>query len=123
MSLEGKVVAITGGASGIGLATAKLLASRGAKISVADVHHQERLDKAAAEIEQSAPHKHDVAVSRCDVRDVAQVATWLKSTVNKFGRLDHVANIAGVWNAAAVDELEEQAWDYVIEVNLTVRSS
>lgn len=121
--MEGRVVAITGGASDIGLATAKLLASRGAKISVAGVHQQERLDKAAAEIEQSALHKNDVAVSGYDVRDVAQVATWLKNTVNKFGRLDHVATVAGVWKAAAVSELDEQAWDHVIGVNLTVRSS
>lgn len=121
--MECKVVAITGGASGIGLATAKLLASRGAKVSVADVHQQERLDKAAAEIEQSTLNKDNVTVSKCDVRDVAQVATWLKNTVDKFGRLDHVANIAGVWNAASVEELDEQAWDYVIGVNLTVRSS
>jgi NAD(P)-dependent dehydrogenase (short-subunit alcohol dehydrogenase family) len=118
--MEGRVVAITGGASGMGLATAKLLASRGARISIADVRQQSELDNAAAIIGASASHDDHVLMTTCDVRDVAQVGEWLKATVSKFGRLDHVANIAGVWRSAKIEEQSEEMWELVIGVNLTV---
>jgi NAD(P)-dependent dehydrogenase (short-subunit alcohol dehydrogenase family) len=106
--MEGRVVAITGGASGMGLATAKLLASRGARISIADVRQQSDLDKAATIIRASASHDDHVLMTTCDVR------------VSKFGRLDHVANIAGVWRSAKIEEQSEEMWELVIGVNLTV---
>lgn len=119
--MEGKVVAISGGASGIGLSTAKLLASRGAKVSTADVCEQEDLEKAEASIQESVCQGDDVLICKCDVRDVLGVRAWLRTTLDKWGRLDHVASVAGVWCASKIDELEEQAWDFVIGVNLTVR--
>ncbi|KAM0713909.1 hypothetical protein Q7P37_010871 [Cladosporium fusiforme] len=126
--MEGRIVAITGGASGIGLAVGKLLATRGAKLSIADVQ-QDLLDQAtnaisehvAAHAKEAAPFtsNDNILISKCDVRDVSQVGAWLKATVDKFGRLDHVANVAGVWRGGKIEDHDEDIWDFVIGVNLT----
>ncbi|KAK0365924.1 hypothetical protein LTR91_006993 [Friedmanniomyces endolithicus] len=116
--MEGKVIAITGGASGIGLSLAKLLAQRGAKLSIADVA-LENLDKAAGTLEDLVASPDHVFTRVCDVRQLSQVQDWLKATVEKFGRLDGAANLAGVFGKGAIEELEEDVWDFVIGVNLT----
>ena len=117
--MEGKVIAISGGASGIGLALSKLLASRGAKISICDVV-QASLDKASKEIETK-----DLQTFKCDVRDVSQVHEWISMTVEKFGRLDCAANMAGIVGAkpaaSFIAEQDEDDWDRIIGINLTVR--
>ena len=88
-----KVIALTGGASGIGLATAHLLASRGAKLSLADVNG-EALEKAAEDIKQK--HSAEVHTKVVDVRKEQDVKEWVDEIVGKFGRLDGAANLAGV---------------------------
>lgn len=120
-------MAITGGASGIGFALAKTLASRGAKLSIADVQ-EDLLAQAANTIYEHVPSseaasfnaKEAILTSRCDVRELSQVTAWLKATVDKFGRLDHVANVAGIWRASNIDEQEEDVWDLIMGVNLKV---
>jgi NAD(P)-dependent dehydrogenase (short-subunit alcohol dehydrogenase family) len=88
----GKVIAITGGASGIGLSCAKLLSSLGAKISIGDMS-EAGLQKTAKEIESSGG---EVFTQVIDVRKGATVDAWIKATVEKFGKLDGAANMAGV---------------------------
>ncbi|KIW78344.1 hypothetical protein Z517_08179 [Fonsecaea pedrosoi CBS 271.37] len=114
-----KVIAITGGASGIGLATAELLASSGALISVADVH-AESLAAAASKIEQAGG---TVLTRVVNVADSTQVNDWIAATVDKFGKLDGAVNLAGMMgkdmNVHKIEDLEDDDWTAVIGVNLT----
>ena len=116
-SMQGKVIAITGGASGIGLATAKVLASRGAKLSICDVS-EDNLATAKEAIDG------EVITCKVDVRNLSQIKDWLKQTVDKFGSLDGAANLAGTigtkFGSYAIDEEDEEMWDLIIGVNLTV---
>ena len=92
MSLEGKVYAVTGGASGIGLATAKILFQRGATVCIADV------DSTAMEIASTLFSEQQVpfTVTRVDISRRSEVENWLDSIVEKYGRLDGAANVAGI---------------------------
>jgi len=116
-----KVIAITGAASGIGLATAHLLASRGAKLSLADLQDAS-LTKAKAEIQAQSPGT-EVLTFALDVRKYDQVEAWTRETVAKLGRLDGAANLAGVIpksiGLSGIAEQDLSDWDFVLGVNLT----
>ena len=77
-SMRGKVTVVTGGASGIGLATSKLLASRGAKVSIADLHPD--LEIVGKSIIESTGNP-DVLAIKVDVRDVESIKSWIERTV------------------------------------------
>jgi NAD(P)-dependent dehydrogenase (short-subunit alcohol dehydrogenase family) len=118
-SFQGKVIAITGAASGMGLATAKLLAERGATLALADV--QEPALKAAAEACKAASPSVDVSIAVVDVRDSKAVETWIQGAVQQFGRLDGAANIAGVFKPNLKNNVaaeEDSTWDFVMDINL-----
>ncbi|QDS74784.1 hypothetical protein FKW77_001909 [Venturia effusa] len=118
--MEGKVIAITGGASGIGLATAKLLVSRGARISIADVQ-EKALKDAESSIKSEYPVA-EVATFVVDVRNSGSVIEWITATVKQYGRLDGAANLAGVFKASmdgTVETEDDKNWDFMLGVNLT----
>lgn len=114
-----KVIAVTGGASGIGLATVKLLAGAGARLSVADIQ-KTLLENIIYEIQASGGE----AVGYCvDVADPVQVNSWIEQTRQRFGQLDGAANIAAIIgtgiNKNRVEEIEDDDWVRVLGVNLT----
>ena len=121
-SLEGKVIAITGAASGIGRATAILLASRGASVSLADIQ-EECLQQTTTEIQKLNPNSR-VYSRVVDISKSGEVDAWLDGTIKDLGQLNGAANVAGgagvagrVW-PKTIRETDDSQWDYLIEVNL-----
>ncbi|OAG37834.1 hypothetical protein AYO21_07940 [Fonsecaea monophora] len=117
--MDGKVIAITGGSSGIGKATARILASRGAKLSIAD-WNATSLAQLSAEFSSQYP---DFLYTQLDVTQRAKVDDWIAQTVQHFGRLDGAANCAGVTGRTndrmPLTEVDDEHWDVAIGVNLT----
>ena len=114
MQLDAKVAVITGGASGIGRATALAMARRGADIVLADINDV-RLAEAARDI--SALGRQGVAV-HCDVasdRDVEQLAA---TALAKMGRVDIVFNNAGVICRGALEAMSMADWAWQFEINV-----
>jgi len=119
MSMQGKIIAVTGGASGIGLATVKLIASRGATVCLADV------DPVALEAVEAHFKLHDVlcSITKVDVTKRSEVESWIDEVVEQFGRLDGAVNCAGITGkhhgVRNVADLEDEEWDKIMAVNLT----
>jgi NAD(P)-dependent dehydrogenase (short-subunit alcohol dehydrogenase family) len=115
MRFQDKVVLITGGASGIGLATAKRLASEGARLVLVDVS-QDNLNKALPLVKAAgAP---DAWGSVCNVAVEAQVEASVKEAFEKFGRLDVIVNNAGLMQFKPLEELTGEDWLRILNVDL-----
>jgi NAD(P)-dependent dehydrogenase (short-subunit alcohol dehydrogenase family) len=115
MRLQGRVVAITGGALGIGRATAQLFAAEGAAVALADVDVQEA-EVVAKEIVGRGGRAIAVAV---DVGDSAQVQAYVERIVADFGRLDVMFANAGIAHSAPFLDHPEGQWHRVLRVNLS----
>ena len=108
--VEGKVVIVTGAASGMGRADAELLAREGARVVVADLNEAD-----GREVAESIGS--DAMFLRLDVTDEANWAAVIATTVEKFGRLDVLVNNAGMMALGNVVETDLQSWRQVNAVN------
>ena len=109
--LDGKVVVITGAASGIGREAALLFSDEGARICVADV-----VDEAG---EQTASECADAFFFHVDVTEPASVQAMYRAVAERFGGIDVLYNNAGIMPAedASILETEPSAWERVLDVN------
>ena len=114
MRFSGKAVLVTGGGSGIGLATALAFLREGAKVAIGEVS-AERGREAA---ERARRDGHDLLVVLGDVTREADAARMVEETVKAFGRLDVLFNNAGILIESPVHEMSEADWDRQIGVNL-----
>ena len=112
--LKGKVVAITGASSGIGEATALLLAERGAKV-VLGARGLDRLEALADRIEASGG---EAAYARTDVKRREDLSNLVGLAIERYGKLDVLVNNAGVAPISLLDELRVEDWEEMIDVNL-----
>ena len=109
MRLEGKTALVTGGASGIGAATARRLAAEGARVAIGDID-EDGARELAGEL--------DGFSCRLDVSDVVSVREAVAATVAAVGEVDVLVNNAGTDRFAFFVNTDEELWDFVLGVNL-----
>lgn len=120
MKLKDKVCLVTGGAAGIGAATAVHFANEGAKVIICDLN-----EEAGADLLPSLGD--EAAFYRVNVADRGEVQEWVDGVVEKYGRIDVLVNNAGITrdaqlvkykNGEVVSQMAEEDFDLVINVNL-----
>jgi NADP-dependent 3-hydroxy acid dehydrogenase YdfG len=111
--LEGTVALVTGASSGIGEATARVLANRGAAVSIV-ARRKERIDELADEITASGGRALSI---QADVTDQKQAAGAVEQTIAELGRLDTLVNNAGVMLLGPIVDAPIEEWERMIAVN------
>ena len=115
-SVAGQTAVVTGSSQGIGEVTAKRFADEGADVVVTS-RSQEQIDAVADEINDSDRPGEAIAVE-CDVRDRDAVEALVEATVEAFGGLDSMINNAGASFMAGFDDLSENGWKTIVDINL-----
>jgi NADP-dependent 3-hydroxy acid dehydrogenase YdfG len=113
--LDGTVALVTGASSGIGEATARELAARGAAVAVV-ARRKDRLDELAAAIGRDGGHS---LVIEADITDQEQAREAVERTVRELGRLDTVVNNAGVMLLGPALDAPLEEWERMVELNIT----
>jgi NAD(P)-dependent dehydrogenase (short-subunit alcohol dehydrogenase family) len=106
--LEGKRIVVTGGASGIGAATLRAYAREGARVLSLDV------DEAGGE---AVAREANVPFRRCDVANRSEVSAAFAAAVDELGGLDVLAHVAGIERATPAEDISDEAWDTILDVN------
>ena len=112
--IEGKVVVVTGGSSGLGEATARLLAERGAKVMLG-ARREENLERIVSDLRDSGG---EAAYKVVDVTSRDQVEDLVAGAVEEFGRIDVLVNNAGIAPLSPLAALRVDEWDRMVDVNI-----
>src|SRR5919206_141682 len=112
--LDGKVAAVTGGASGIGEATVRRFVTEGASVAFCD-RDGERGRRVAAELEAAGAR---VAFTQADVGTETACVGFISDAAERFGRLDILVNNAGIRKYEKIDEASGASWSEILNVNL-----
>jgi len=112
--LDGKVAIVTGGARGIGAASAKALAAEGARVVVADIIEPGGSETASAIRAASGTALHGIL----DVTDAQAWARLVRATLEEFGRIDCLVNNAGIDIAATIEDATVEAFRRILDINL-----
>ncbi len=115
MKLTDKVAIITGAASGMGRAMAKVFFNEGAKLVLADINDQS-LRELQTELD---PSKNKIIYIKCDVASENEILNMVRLCVEKFGQIDVLVNNAGVMDDfIPVDRIVNKQWEHIMDVNL-----
>lgn len=114
--MKDKVVLITGGAGGIGRATAQLFLKHNAKVVLVDVN-KEALEKVKNELDGN---KDDIKIIQADVTNEEDVKNYVEETVNTFGKIDVFFNNAGINGPyKEIKDLDKETFEKVMQINVT----
>ena len=116
-SVEGKTAIITGSSQGIGKVTAERFAEDGANVVVTS-RSQEKIDAVVDGIEDGDADGRAIAVE-CDVRERDSFEALFEATVEEFGGVDCLLNNAGASFMAGFDDISENGWNTIVDINLT----
>jgi 3-oxoacyl-[acyl-carrier protein] reductase len=114
--MTGKVALVTGGSRGIGLATARALASRGGAVAITGTS-DDTLTAACRDLERDAAGR--VLALRADVRSPSEMAAACAAAASRFGGLDALVNNAGVGLFRPVGEMTDDEWKLLFDTNVT----
>ena len=114
MLLENKVSIITGSAQGIGLGIAKLFAKEGSKVVVTD----RNADVCNKTYEELKAQGYNVVSIPCDVTNIKDVENLFVKTAENFGKVDILVNNAGIFPFVKFEDMSENDWEKVMNVNL-----
>ncbi|KAH7142784.1 hypothetical protein B0J13DRAFT_585491 [Dactylonectria estremocensis] len=119
-TFQGKVIAVSGAASGIGLSTAKILYARGASLALCDIR-KDVLDQVKDDILQKAmADGQKITTLGVDVTNTADVNKWIDQAIEDFGQLDGAANIAGtVYLDELIGNTSDESWERIMSINST----
>jgi NAD(P)-dependent dehydrogenase (short-subunit alcohol dehydrogenase family) len=115
--LNNKVALITGGASGIGQATAVLFAKKGAKVVIADIDIDVKGRK-LIEILKKKGRDRDIVFIKADISKESSVVNMVEETVRIYGQIDILFNNAGIYQDNSLNTLSSQQWNKIIDTNL-----
>jgi 3-oxoacyl-[acyl-carrier protein] reductase len=114
MSMKGKNILVTGGASGLGLATVETLAADGAKVAIVDLNSV-ALDACVSALQAKG---HDVHGFAGDIVPKAQALALFEKAAAHLGRIDGLVNCAGVYPRRPILEITDEDWDFDFTVNV-----
>lgn len=114
LNCSGKTVLVTGGTTGIGFATAKMLVEFGAKVVIAG-RSEKKGENALADLNAN---KGNIAFVQADVSIVADCKKIVDETVSRFGQLDILVNSAGVFTDGLIEGATEEQYDWLMDINI-----
>ncbi len=113
IDFTGKTAIVTGGSRGIGAACVELLDKAGANVAFTYISNKKAADSLSGRL------KNDHYYEKVDMREESEIKNFVKSTFEKFRRIDILINNAGIWTFGKSDDMSLKTWEDLIKVNLT----